>query len=113
MSINIKYTSEQEKELEDGYKSCESHDEREDYILKYMGKHNKSKRSVIAKLSKMNIYVPRPKISKVTNEYPETKESMVSDITVKLGLNDGELEGLVKTPKLILLRLRKRIEELL
>jgi hypothetical protein len=117
MNTNIKYTPDQEDELKDGYNAInflaisdtQKHDEREIYILKYMAKHSKSKRSVIAKLSKMGIYIARPKISKVTGDKPETKEKMVSDIAIALGMNPEELEGLDKTPKLVLMKLRERI----
>lgn len=123
MNTNIKYTQDQEDELKDGYTAIdfldisdsEKHDARETYILKFMGKHSKSKRSVIAKLSKMrnadgsSLYIARPKISKITGDKPETKEKMVSDIAIALGMNPEDLEGLDKTPKLVLMKLRERI----
>lgn len=109
-NINVKYTSDQEEELESGYKAYEEddHDGREDFVLKYMAKHNKTKRSVVAKLSKMGIYINRPKQSKVTGGKPVTKEKLVEDIAVKLGFEPEELEGLDKTPKLVLIKLLKR-----
>lgn len=111
MAVNIKYTKEQEEELLEGYPACETDDERDDFMLKFQAKHDKSSRSLIAKLSKMGIYVIKPKLSKVTNEKAETKEQMVGKITRKLGFKDGELEGLDKTPKLVLVKVLKRLEQ--
>lgn len=113
--MNIKYTPQQEDELRDSYiaigmaevDDAQKHDAREDFILKYMNKHNKSNRSVIAKLSKMDIYVARPKVSKVLNAEPETKKSMVESIAVTLGVTPDQFEGLDKAPKLVLKLLRE------
>ena len=117
--MQLKYTEEQETELVSGYKACEGHDEREDFILKFMGKHGHSKRSIIAKLSKMrnadgtSVYIARPKVSKVTGDTPETKAQMCQHIGNKMGLDISKLEGLDKTPKLTLQRILKRLDELL
>jgi len=118
--MEIKYTKEQEDELIGGYTSVaemnidatSKQDEREDYILKYMAKHSKSKKSVIAKLSKSGVYITRPKVSKVTGTKPETKEQMLTSIALKLGMSFEDLEGLDKGPKLSLQRLLKRVSEL-
>lgn len=107
--MELKYTAEQESELINLYNACGTHEDRENVILKFMGKHGKSKKSVIAKLSKSGQYIPKPKISKVTGEKPETKEQMVQKICFNLGLN--ELEGLDKAPKLTLQRLLSRLNE--
>ena len=111
----IKYTETQEKELTEGYCACNTHDEREDFILKYMHKHSKSKSSVISKLSKMRnalgeiIYIKRPKVSKVTGGKPETKEQMLQKVASLLGINVEKLEGIDKGPKLSLLNLYEAI----
>ena len=118
-NINLKYTQEQEHELKADYAAIavDDHDTREKFILVYMHKHKKSKRSVIAKLSKMSnsngepLYIARPKVSKVTNEKPQTKDQMVGNLTTMLGFSTGELEGLDKTPKLVLDKLVKRLFE--
>lgn len=115
--VNLKYTKEQETEIKiyaliEG-NSIKAHEEREDFVLKYMLKHNKTKASVIAKLSKLKIYVARPKLSKVTGDKAKTKEQMVTEMTTVLGFSTNELEGLDKTPKLVLVKLLKRNLELL
>jgi hypothetical protein len=108
--LNLKYTPEQEEELKQ-YEDIENYDEREDFILKFMHKHNKSKKSLVAKLSKMGIYKSKPKISKVTGDTPETKTQMVEKLGRKWGMNANELEGLDKAPKLTLMKILKRFEE--
>ena len=117
--MEIKYTKEQTDELVSGYKAISEldisdaakHDEREDFILKYMGKHDKSKKSIIAKLSKSGVYISRPRISKVTGEKPETKEQMLQKIANKLGMDVSKLEGIDKSPKIALQNLLKRLDE--
>lgn len=99
----VKYTKEQERELYDSYKECENQEDRERVIEAFASKHNKLKRSVIAKLSKMDIYVTALKISKVTGNIPETKQQLVDRIEKHLGIQG--LDGLDKAPKLTLLKL--------
>ena len=58
--INLKYTPEQEIELKEGYEAIvgeddAAYDQRDDFILKFMAKHDKSKKSLVAKMSKMGI----------------------------------------------------------
>lgn len=117
--MNITYTQLQEIELRDGYLQFkdDDHDQREAFIAQYMLKHGKSKKSVIGKLSKMKdtngvpIYIPRPKLSKVTKTHPETKAQMMEKIAHKLGMDIAKLEGIDKSPKLSLLNLLRRLEE--
>lgn len=115
--VPLKYNAEQTEELEkyEDIKGSiltddEKHDAREAFILKYMLKHGHSKRSIIAKLSKMGIYVSRPKRSKVTNEEPETKKQMLGRVASSLGIDPTLLDGLDKGPKLSLQNLIKTLE---
>lgn len=108
--MQLKYTIEQEEELK-LYALISGDTEREDFILKFMQKHDKSSRSLIAKLSKMQLYKARPKMSTVTGEKAETKKQMVGKIARNLGVKEDELEGLDKSPKLTLVRLLKRLNE--
>lgn len=110
-SVEIKYTKEQTDELISGYTAAKDADERDDFILKYMGKHGKSKKSIIAKLSKSGKYISRPRVSKVTGGKPETKEQMLQKIANKLGMDIEKLEGIDKSPKLSLQNLLNRLEE--
>lgn len=109
MQNTLKYTKMQEEELRTTYTTFTTHSEREEYIERFMSKHNKTKRSVVAKLSKMRIYINRPKTSKVTGDIPETKKQMLDKIAFALGINPEKLEGMDKSPKLALLNLLKRV----
>lgn len=115
--MEIKYTPEQTKELFDLYDCIDfsdaedKHTAREIVIANFMAKHNKSKKSVVAKLSKANKYVIRPKLSKVTGGKPETKEQMLQKIAHKLGMDISKLAGIDKGPKLSLQNLLDRVNE--
>ena len=97
-----------EDELKNLYLSSEDYDERRELITTYAKKYDKTDRMVIAKLNKMGIYKPKPKISKVTGEKPQTKEQIVTKIAA---LINEDLEGLEKAPKLVLMRLLRKLEE--
>lgn len=107
----IKYTKEQERELYDKYKECTTADERDVVIEAFEKQHNKTKRSITAKLSSMDIYVPKTKISKVTGIEPETKKQVVEKIE-KLLNAPSQLASLEKASKLTLMKLLGIILEL-
>ena len=115
-----KYSKEQADELFSLYLDFDpdDHDGREKFIASYCKKHEKTKRSVISKLSKTldrdgnKIYIARPKVSKVTNAFPETKREMLQKIANKLGADISKLEGIDISPKLSLLNLYKLICEM-
>lgn len=111
MATAVKYTNDQETELISGYQACNTDDDREKYIEIYATKHSKSRRSVIAKLSKLGIYIARKQTSKVTGDKPQTKEQILGTIALKLGMNVQQLEGMQKSPKLALQNLLKRVSE--
>ena len=104
----LKYTKAQEDELTTVYPALNTHDERDEYIERFMIKHAKTKRSVISKLSKLGIYKARPKTSKVIEGKPTTKKEMCRAFALKVGMNIEELEGLDKCPKLTLQNLIRR-----
>ncbi len=109
----LKYTKAQEDELTTIYgavhgASDEAFDARDSCITWFMHKHGKTKRSVISKLSKLQIYVARPKTSKVIDGKPTTKKEMCRSFALKVGMNIEELEGLDKCPKLTIQNLLRR-----
>ena len=106
--MNIKYTETQEEELRE-YDKLDNFDARDDFVLKFMSKHDKNKKSVVAKLSKMGIYKVRPKVSKITNEKAETKEQIVAKLARHWGYSSDELKGMDKTPKLVLIKIRDAV----
>jgi hypothetical protein len=105
----IKYTKEQEIELLDAYSIAEDAEEREIVVMKFTTKFSKPKRSIIAKLSKMGVYVSKASISKVTGSKPETKEQLVTRIEDRFGVEDGDWIGLEKAPKLVLVGLLTKL----
>lgn len=95
-----KYSKPQEAEMYDCYKEAGTDDEREDVVEKFVLKYKKPSRSIIAKLSKMGIYQPKIKLSKITGRKAETKEAMVKRL--ELMYDWPECVGLDKAPKLTL-----------
>lgn len=113
--MNIKYSTDQEKELINGYTELTDQDSRELFIEQFRAKHKKSKASVIAKLSKLKdegghpLYIARPKISKITGGEPTTKKQILQSIANNLGCDISKLDGIDKSPKLSLLNLKDLI----
>jgi len=103
----IKYTPEQESKLFDAYSVSVTNEQRDAVVLEYSTKFNKPVRSIIAKLSKMGIYISKVRQSKVTGNKPETKEQLVTKLEVKFNVNEGDFMGLEKAPKLVLVTLLK------
>lgn len=69
---------------------------------------DRSKKSIIGKLSREGIYRREVYMSK-TGEKPVTKIEIVSNIADALGLENSSLEGLEKSPKEALRRLEKAL----
>ena len=105
--MTIKYTEDQEKVLFDAYSVCDTVEERDAVVIKYATEWKKPVRSIIAKLSKMGIYVSKVRQSKVTGNKPETKEQIVAKIEKRFGVLESEFMGLEKAPKLVLVKLLK------
>ena len=101
----IKYTEEQETVLFEKYSMATTAEERDEVVERLATEWSKPKRSIIAKLSKMGIYISKMRQSKVTGSKPETKEQMVAKIEHRFGVNDGDFMGLEKAPKLVLTKL--------
>ena len=101
----MKYTEKQEMELFEAYGNAETQELRDNVVERLANEWQKPKRSIIAKLSKMGIYVSKARISKVTGNKPETKEQLVAKIESRFGAEDGSFMGLEKAPKLVLTKL--------
>ena len=80
-----KYSPEQERELHDGYVDAETDEQRDKIMLDFENKHFKSKKSIVAKLSKMGIYKTKLKVSKITGNEPETKKQLVAKLEKMYG----------------------------
>ena len=72
-------------------------------------KLNKSKKSIIGKLSREGVYRREIYRSK-TGELPITKLEIVSQIATKLSLSEEALAGLEKSPKSALQQLENAIQ---
>lgn len=106
MVTKVKYTPEQEEELKVRYDAEGLTDEERDLLIEdWMAKWGKTKKSLVAKLSKMGIYHTKERVSKVTGGAPETKEQLVKRIADMYNKPQVDFEGLEKAPKLVLLRL--------
>ena len=98
------YTPQQTLELLKMYEN----DPSEATIRKASVKFNKTERSIVAKLSKEGVYIKKVKRDK-TGQPIEKKDEIVQKIESILNLQTGDLEGLEKSPKLILKKLRTAI----
>ena len=72
---------------------------------------NRTTKSIIGKLSREGVYVREVYRSK-TGENPVTKLELVEDIAELLGTTGEDLDGLEKSPKLTLKKLKDYIEPL-
>ena len=70
----------------------------------------KTARSVISKLSSLNIYVPKGKVSKVTGETPKPKSEYVAEICALLGAD--ALPSLERATKPTLLAMLEAVKAL-
>jgi len=69
---------------------------------------NRSKKSIIGKLSREGVYRREVYVSK-TGESPITKVEIVSNIAENLGIENSSLAGLEKSPKSALRNLEKAV----
>ena len=69
---------------------------------------NKSKKSIIGKLSREGVYRREIYVTK-TGEKPVTKMEIVNNIAESLGIESSDLHGLEKSPKAALKSLEKAV----
>lgn len=105
-----KYTPEQEQMLKEDYEDCETDEERKEVINNYVEEWGKTERSIIAKLSKMGIYVTKERVSKTTGEKPATKEQLVEELELLGKQKKGAFTGLEKAPKTVLVILKSLLK---
>jgi len=104
----MKYTKEQEDEMYIKYKEAADADAREVVVLKLVKDWGFPKRSIVAKLSKMGVYISKARVSKLTGNKPETKEQLVTKIEKRFSVGEGSWIGLEKAPKMVLIQLLNR-----
>lgn len=98
------YTEEQTQELVREY----TNDPNPATVEKLAEKLDRSKKSIIGKLSREGVYRREVYVSK-TGESPITKVEIVSNIAEGLGIEGGSLAGLEKSPKAALRSLEKAV----
>ena len=92
------YTAEEVEYLTETYKAAEDKQAAVDELAE---KLNKSRRSIIGKLSRLEIYEKKIYLTK-RGETPVTKKEIVHNISEKMGIEVEKLEGLDKAPKEVL-----------
>jgi hypothetical protein len=105
MPREVKYSEQDERFMAETYDPLASEAERDEAVEIIMRKLDKTKRMIVAKLSKMDLYVKKSRVSKVTGKSPETKEQMIRRLETKLGWPPGDFEGLEKAPKIVIQKL--------
>ena len=98
------YTDKETEYMIEVYTSNPSKETVEDLAEKLQ----RSKKSIIGKLSREGVYRREVYVSK-TGEKPVTKVEIVSNIADALGVEVSDLEGLEKSPKQTLRRLSKAV----
>lgn len=103
--MKSKYTEEEEKLLINAYTTATDKDAAIEDLVTEIGK---SKRSIIAKLSRLGVYKAKSFVSKVTGGEPKTKEAIVKEIANLC--NEKDFTGLEKAPKLVLLTILETLK---
>jgi len=98
------YTTEMTEAIVNEYIENPSPETVENLAIQY----NRSKKSIIGKLSREGVYRREVYVSK-TGEAPITKVEIVSNIAESLGLENSTLAGLEKSPKTALRNLEKAV----
>jgi Mn-dependent DtxR family transcriptional regulator len=92
------YTAEEVEYLTETYSNAQ---DKQAVIDELAEKLNKSRRSIIGKLSRLEIYERKVYLTK-RGENPITKQEIVHNISRKMGVDLEKLEGLDKAPKEVL-----------
>ena len=89
------YTKEEEEHLVERYTTT---DDKQKILEVLVLELNKSRRSIIGKLSRLGVYEKKVYLTK-RGESPITKLELVHQLSEKMGYNLTKLEGLEKAPK--------------
>lgn len=97
----VKYTAEQTEELVKSYASAKTSEDREEVIQQYVNKFERTKASIIAKLSSEQVYVSKVRGDKNGNEIIR-KEELVTKIAKLLNVQEDQIGSLEKANKPVL-----------
>ena len=103
------YTAEQEATMVEMYTAVrgDSEDRRNEVVEEIAAMFNKSPRSVRAKLSRMDLYIPKVAVSKVTGGEAAKKDALAARLVEITGLNLVSAEKLNKTDLVALIAFAK------
>jgi hypothetical protein len=107
------YTDEQTAIMADMYTAVRGDSEarRDEVVEEIATMFNKSPRSVRAKLSRMQIYIAKKPVSKVTDGEPAKKEELAARLVEVSGLNLVSAEKLNKTDLVALIKFAEAAKE--
>jgi Tfp pilus assembly protein PilP len=97
----VNYTPEMEQVLRDVYDVTADEATRSDQINEIVEKVGRNRRSVIAKLSRMNLYVKKEYKNK-RGEKPVSKGTLVAFIAKECGATEDQFDSLSKATKPVL-----------
>jgi hypothetical protein len=97
MAAKLAYTAEQSAELIAAYQAGST-------VAELAEKFGKTVKSVVAKLSRENVYQKKEYVSK-TGEKPAKKDSLANELALAFGLTDAEADSLTKANKTALIKI--------
>lgn len=89
------YTPEQTAELVKAYSAADTQESRDEVIEKFAEKFGKGVRSIVAKLSREEVYIKKTPETKGKRE-GKNKDDLAQAIGTVLKLSEGEVESLTK-----------------
>ena len=105
MEKTVNYTAEQTTALVEAYKANPS----EDTVKAFAEQFGKSVRSIVAKLSRENVYIKKEYKAK-DGSNPLAKDELATLIGEFVGLSEGEMESLAKANKTALQKILVKIQ---
>jgi hypothetical protein len=106
----VNYSPELTTQVVEAYGKGETDDERKEILQSLSLETGKSVKSLTQKLVREQVYIKPKRVSVVTGDKPETKETIVHSIANRLNVSVKHLEGLEKATKKTLSVLRERIQ---
>lgn len=106
----VNYTDAQSAELVAAYTAVResTREARDAVIADFAVKYGKTVRSIVAKLSREKVYMPKEYVGK-TGEKPVKKDAHADAIGAVLGLSENEIESLTKANKTALEKIFKAL----
>lgn len=107
---DVNYTEAQTAELVAAYVAVkdESREVRDTVVKQFAEKFGKTTRSIVAKLSRADVYVAKEYVGK-TGEKPVKKDAHADAIGAVLNLSENEIESLTKANKTALEKIFKAL----